>query len=268
MIEERSLAIRPVDVRVAPDDFDDWEAVHALLKRCFAYMDARIDPPSSLHTMQSADLAKKSQHERVAIAEHDGQIIGCGFLSLRPKAIYLGKIAVSPEYRGQGILRSIIGLADEMARALGRDVLELETRIELIENHMTFEALGFSQVAQNSHPGFNRPTSITMQRRVPGVVTDTGSVTLPLNRHNGGPPLDDPDGHVPPWGKNGFRSYFGWKKAHRAAWKVSPAIAKRRARQARACGVTYEEYTSLLLDTGRHLQPGDTELIAAIMARR
>lgn len=44
--------------------------------------------------------------------------------------------------------------------------LELETRIELLENHATFAALGFVRVTESAHPGFSRPTSITMRKPV------------------------------------------------------------------------------------------------------
>jgi phosphinothricin acetyltransferase len=45
-------------------------------------------------------------------------------------------------------------------------LLELQTRVELIENHKTFGALGFEKVAETAHPGYSRPTSITMQRSI------------------------------------------------------------------------------------------------------
>jgi hypothetical protein len=43
---------------------------------------------------------------------------------------------------------------------------------------------------------------------------------------------------------------------------------RRRALKAKACGLTYEEYTSFLLDAGRYLQPTDTAEINAIKSRR
>ncbi|MFN7434077.1 MAG: N-acetyltransferase, partial [Betaproteobacteria bacterium] len=46
----------------------------------------------------------------------------------------------------------------------GRTALELQTRIELTENHATFAALGFAKVAETAHPGYARPTSITLRR--------------------------------------------------------------------------------------------------------
>ncbi|MEM8975196.1 MAG: hypothetical protein AAGD43_24305 [Pseudomonadota bacterium] len=89
------------------------------------------------------------------------------------------------------------------------------------------------------------------------------------HNHNGGPPLDDLDKHVPEWGPAGIRTYFAWKRAYTNVWKTVPqSIALQRLRKAKACGLTYEEYTLFLLDTGRYLQPNDTEIITSIVARR
>jgi hypothetical protein len=56
--------------------------------------------------------------------------------------------------------------AEDIARQNQRQFLELQTRVELIENHKTFAALGFEKVAEAAHPGYDRPTSIVMRKRV------------------------------------------------------------------------------------------------------
>ena len=85
--------------------------------------------------------------------------------------------------------------------------------------------------------------------------------------HNNGPPLVDD--HVPEWGRGGIKTYFYWKKAHKAVWKdVSPDIMRFRQEKADALGLTYEEYTLELLDRGRHLQAADGDRVDAIKARR
>jgi hypothetical protein len=62
--------------------------------------------------------------------------------------------------------------------------------------------------------------------------------------HNRGPPLD-PD--------QGWRLYC-WKKAHAAAWRTPPReIALARLARARALGMSYREYTAVILDRGVHL---------------
>ena len=86
--------------------------------------------------------------------------------------------------------------------------------------------------------------------------------------HNGGPPIDDEEDDRPPWGRGPVGTYFAWKRAFAETRKVSPGVALRRLQRARACGLTYDEYTAHLLDTGRFLQPDDWEAIAAIIARR
>lgn len=92
---------------------------------------------------------------------------------------------------------------------------------------------------------------------------------VPTRNHNGGPPLDDPLVHVPEWGSNGIGNYFDWRRACRDAWKPVPRETMlRRLKKAEACRLTYEEYSLVLLETGRYIQPGDAVLIESIIARR
>jgi N-acetylglutamate synthase-like GNAT family acetyltransferase len=158
-----SAAIRIV---VAPPGFSDWVGVLALLHSAYAYMASRIDPPSSLLRMDARQLEQKARDEVLIVALADQRLVGCAFAQLRPDCIYVGKLAVAAELRGRGVARRIFEAAEDLARAHARARLELETRIELIENHRTFAALGFAKVGESSHPGFERPTSITMRRAV------------------------------------------------------------------------------------------------------
>jgi hypothetical protein len=62
--------------------------------------------------------------------------------------------------------------------------------------------------------------------------------------HNGGPSLDPGVG----WRQ------FCWKKAHARAWKMPPReIALARLARAEALGISYRQYTAVLLDTSVHL---------------
>jgi len=62
--------------------------------------------------------------------------------------------------------------------------------------------------------------------------------------HNQGPPLDP---------GASWRA-FCWKKAHAKAWKTPPReIALARLKRAEELGMTYREYTSVILDKGVHL---------------
>lgn len=149
-----------------PTDFDDWDSLHRLLTDCFAYMSERIDPPSSLDRMSPDDFRRMALEDGLVTVFRDDELIACGFLAEREVSIYLGKLAVSQAFRRRGILKAIITIAESVAVRRGKHWLELQTRIELTENHRAFEALGFMRARETAHPGYDRPTSVTMMKRV------------------------------------------------------------------------------------------------------
>lgn len=151
---------------VSPPRFSDWTGLLALLRSAYAYMESRVDPPSSLLRMDVAQLEEKAREESLILALDGQRLVGCGFAFLREDCVYVGKLAVDATVRRRGVARKIMEAAETLARAHRRPFLELETRIELVENHQTFAALGFAKVAESAHPGFDRPTRITMRKPV------------------------------------------------------------------------------------------------------
>lgn len=155
-----------MQITISPEGFSDWPQLLALLRDAFADMASRIDPPSSLTRMGVEALQAKAAREALIVATQDGQLAGCAFAALRGDCVYIGKVAVARAARGKGVARAMFDAAGQLARRHGRPWLELETRIELTENHATFAALGFAKVAETAHPGYDRPTSITMRKPV------------------------------------------------------------------------------------------------------
>ena len=47
---------------------------------------------------------------------------------------------------------------------MGHDRLELQVRIELVENQQAFAKMGFVKVSENCHPGYGCVSEITMQK--------------------------------------------------------------------------------------------------------
>lgn len=147
--------------RASPGDYPE---ILALIRAEFAYMDGRIDPPSSQHRLSVADIATQNGEGEVWVI--GSPVVACVVLSLRPDTLYLGKLAVARSRRGQGLARALVAQAVERAYALGRDRLELQTRVELVENHASFAAMGFVETGRTAHEGYDRPTSLTMQKPV------------------------------------------------------------------------------------------------------
>lgn len=139
----------------------------ALLRQSFAYMEGRIDPPSSLRDLTPEVLTAQARDGEIWVIDGtDGGIAACIVMTPKPGALYLGKLAVAEMYRGRGLARRLIDVAEVRAREMGLPVLELQTRVELLENQAAFQAKGFVEVGRTAHPGYDRPTSITYRRPV------------------------------------------------------------------------------------------------------
>lgn len=152
--------------RIDPEH-DDMAALLALIRDAFADMEGRIDPPSSVHTLDPHSLQAKARVETGFVIEEGRNPIACLFCRPEPPdTLYLGKLAIRPSHQGHGFGWQLLGQAEALAGQLGFHTLRLETRIELTDNHVTFTAWGFEKTAEKRHPGFDRTTSIEMRKRL------------------------------------------------------------------------------------------------------
>lgn len=146
--------------------FERWDELLSLIRRSFASMDGLIDPPSSAHRLTPLSLEAKAREETAFLATAGERLAGCVFLADKGNHLYLGKLAIDSAFQGQGIGRRLVEAAEDHARRLGRTAVELQTRIELTANHAVFARLGFRETARTAHPGYQRPTTITMRKEV------------------------------------------------------------------------------------------------------
>lgn len=152
-----------VTVSVMEEGFSEWRALLALLDDAFAYMESRIDPPSSLHLLNEETITQKAVEETLLLVRNDGKLVGCCFLKNMGEKTYLGKLAVDPKKQQSGVGLALLNFAIDICRSRGNKLIELQSRIELAEVHDFFRRRGFRQTGVTSHDGYDHPTSITMQ---------------------------------------------------------------------------------------------------------
>jgi GNAT superfamily N-acetyltransferase len=154
------------NVETNPVGFDDWAGIHSLLGYSFAFMAGRIDPPSSLLQLTPETLKEKFRIEDLFLIRVGETPIACAFGLARPPLYYIGKLAVAAPQRGQGAAGAIIRSAVARARDLGLSALELQTRVELRENHRVFRRMGFTLIGASAHRGYMQATSFRFRKKV------------------------------------------------------------------------------------------------------
>jgi GNAT superfamily N-acetyltransferase len=159
----------PVQIARAARDFSDWAGVLQLLRDAFAFMEERIDPPSSVHRLTPTSIAAKSREETLFLATDEDELLGCVFASQRSESLYVSKLGVRRDRQGEGIGRRLMEAVEHHAHEVGIRNLELDTRIELTENQETFAAMGYVRTAEHAHDGYDQPTFVTMRKELTDV---------------------------------------------------------------------------------------------------
>ena len=128
-----------------------------------AFRDLPIDPPSSALKETVADFAARLQTDIIFVALAANALIGCIFCTPDGDALYIGRLAVRPDWRRRGVASALVDSAKDEARRRGAKRITLGARIALPGNVALFRRHGFVIVRETCHPGFTTPTSYDME---------------------------------------------------------------------------------------------------------
>jgi N-acetylglutamate synthase-like GNAT family acetyltransferase len=143
---------------------DDAEALAGLIRACFARQTVVTDPPPSA-LEESGDSIRKHFAEGGGGIVAEGPVAG---LLWKPDGdgLYVGRVAVHPDWRGRGLAKRMLAAAEAEARARGLARLFLSTRLVLDDNRRLFAACGFVETSEEAHPGYAQPTFVNMEKRL------------------------------------------------------------------------------------------------------
>lgn len=153
-----------VQLVLNPAGFGDWRGLLDFLINEFSHTKGRVFPPSTVYQMTPEDVASRAAREDLLLAWSGNALAGCLFLKEDQDALFLGRFAIAARYRGSGLARKMLQLAEVRARDKNLSRLKLETRVALTENQEKFRRLGFEITGCRCHEGFDTPTTFVMTK--------------------------------------------------------------------------------------------------------
>lgn len=142
----------------------DADAALAVIRAAFAAQGVPTDPPSNALAESAASLAARLARGGGAGVWREGVLAAVLLWEREGDTLALGRLAVLPRFRRQGLASALVEAAAAAGQAAGCARLRLGTRVELTGNHRLFARLGFRETGRTAHPGYDRPTSVTMER--------------------------------------------------------------------------------------------------------
>ncbi len=151
----------PIVRRLAPADA---EAAVAVIRAAFAAQTLKTDPPSSALRETATSVGAHLAEHGGAGAEGEAGLVGLLLWAERDGGLYLGRLAVLPQWRGRGLARALIAEAEAEARRRALPRLHLRVRLALGDNRRLFSTLGFQSIGEGAHPGYAEPTFAMMEK--------------------------------------------------------------------------------------------------------
>ncbi len=142
---------------------DDAPLIHRLTQQAFEEYRGQLQPPSSAHDETEAVVARALREGGAVLALEDAQPVGAARFRHQPGHLYVGRVSVPPQRRGQGIAMALMLAIEDQARRLGVPAVELQVRESLPSNVRLYEKLGYAVIRREPHP--RNPDFVSLRMR-------------------------------------------------------------------------------------------------------
>ncbi|WP_145949013.1 MULTISPECIES: GNAT family N-acetyltransferase [Paenibacillus] len=140
------------EIRIA--SMEEIELVHQTMMLAFEEYRGRLHPPSgALSENTETILSKISEHGGGALLVWSGdKPVGSAQYFFRESFLYVGRLSVIPEARGQGLGKAIMKHFEKLAAQLRYSEIRLGVRLSLPENLRFYRKLGYEIAEEHEYP--------------------------------------------------------------------------------------------------------------------
>ncbi len=153
-------------LKIAPVHEDELPVLLRLIQAAFEEHRGKLDPPSGVFKETLESLRGKWSRGGAFIAQLNGEAAGGVLYEPETGFMYLGRLAVPPEFRGQGVARALVEAVEQQARTLHLPCVRLGVRTQLPANRHLFEHLGYEVIRYDCHPGYTEPTMMMLEKKL------------------------------------------------------------------------------------------------------
>ena len=102
------------------------------------------------------DYAQVIDHQLVFVLEGPGGLAGILVLIPETGGLLLDNVAIHPDHQGRGLGRRLIAFAEDEARRLGYEALDLYSHVIMTESIALYLALGYVETGRRVVRGYDR----------------------------------------------------------------------------------------------------------------
>lgn len=130
---------------------EDAHAIHRLVQAAFSEYRGVVVPPTEAENETLEAVTEDVEAGVVLVAWRGEEAVGTARYELRPDCLYARRVAVPPEYRGQGVGDALMLHLEGLARSMSYERVSLSTRRSLPRNLAFYRRLGYSVTKEEPH---------------------------------------------------------------------------------------------------------------------
>jgi GNAT superfamily N-acetyltransferase len=132
-----------------------------------AFRDQReLDPPSGVSRETAVEVRDDLTMDEAALGRLDGTPVACLRMAAAAGHLHVRRLAVLPALQGRGLGREMMAWAEAVARRRGLAAVTVGVRLALTGNRAFYARLGYEELGEHAHPGYDHPTWVEMRKRL------------------------------------------------------------------------------------------------------